>query len=121
MGKTFNLIDAMINHDSDYKHLLSKNIIITKSRKMGQTRMFTDFLKNMKCKECEKQLRACGDYTGKGLCSKCYSHQYISNKWKNDEEYRKKQRERIDRWQKANHERVKEIARKCYHKKKNKL
>lgn len=51
MGKTFNLIDAMINNDSDYKHLLSKNIIITKARKMGQTKMFTDFLKNIICKK----------------------------------------------------------------------
>jgi len=76
----------------------------------------------MKCKECGKQLRSCGDYPGKGLCSKCYSHQYISSRWKNDKEYRKKQRARIDRWQKANYEKVKETSRKCYYKrlKKNK-
>ena len=54
----------------------------------------------MKCKKCGKEFT--NGYSGKGLCFKCYQHQYITEKWKNNPEFRLAQKKRIYKW-KAEH------------------
>ena len=68
----------------------------------------------MICKQCSKPLIKGYDYLGKELCRKCYNHDYITKRWARDEDFRKAQRARIDKWQKENPDKVKEIANKCY-------
>lgn len=75
----------------------------------------------MKCKKCKKNLTKGIDYYKIGLCRKCYSNQYITNKWANDKKYRKEQTIRIVKWQKEHPERTNEIARKTYYKNKQKV
>lgn len=75
-----------------------------------------------KCKKCGKELvRGMDHYTGKGLCKKCYNHIYIITRWKKNKKYRKEQYQRILNWQKRNHDKVKEMAKKCYYKKMERL
>lgn len=59
----------------------------------------------MKCK--------CGASLGKlnrtGKCLKCYQHDYITEKWKNNPEYRLAQKKRAYKWMKEHPEEWKKI------------
>jgi hypothetical protein len=74
--------------------------------------------KTIKCKKCQKELFKGIDYLGKELCKKCYQHEYITSKWKKNKKYRKEQRARIDKWQKDNPKKLKEMYKKYYQNKK---
>ena len=61
----------------------------------------------MKCKKCGKEFT--NGYPGKGLCFKCYQHQYITEKWKNNPEFRLAQKKRTYKWMEEHPEEWKEI------------